>query len=490
MPPSGAAKQKPNDACACGSGAKFKRCCGGAGSAPPPGSAALPRTLVTAPLTPSERKQLQTRIQRARAEAKAAEEVGDLARATRRCVTGLGLCADAWADGAGARSIVEETVLFFDLLIEYYSRQGRLEDAEDAHKRGLRLVAEPPMTPFWARALMTPGFAAWRDDEPLPPVDARCVVPLETALLVNPGLLHELHISLGLAYSRAGGLKAQAVAAFEAALDALRARVPPSPNRDVTEAGIVINIGNQHFKSGDLAACAAKFDEAAALLARKGGSEAVAVRRAGLAAHLEMNRASLVASQRADRNSPTCTDAELEPYEQAWALFESRSKAEMASQWADAEGSPVGVCCAALGRSCTVAQLTRWVRRACVLPGVVAASNAAAALACRFCSAPPPHGDKLQRCGGCGRVCYCGPACQREDWKRHKAECAARAPEPTCVMCNLPLLTQEMADNPEAGLTGNQQVFMLLGCLHFTHRHGSIEATDKQCPKCANAAPR
>jgi hypothetical protein len=32
---------------------------------------------------------------------------------------------------------------------------------------------------------------------------------------------------------------------------------------------------------------------------------------------------------------------------------------------------------------------------------------------------------KLLRCGTCRAACYCGPAHQREDWRRHKSECGA-----------------------------------------------------------------
>jgi hypothetical protein len=34
---------------------------------------------------------------------------------------------------------------------------------------------------------------------------------------------------------------------------------------------------------------------------------------------------------------------------------------------------------------------------------------------------------KLLRCGTCRAACYCGPAHQREDWRRHKSECGAAA---------------------------------------------------------------
>ena len=34
---------------------------------------------------------------------------------------------------------------------------------------------------------------------------------------------------------------------------------------------------------------------------------------------------------------------------------------------------------------------------------------------------------KLQCCAACRVVSYCGKACQKADWKRHKAECKPRA---------------------------------------------------------------
>lgn len=37
---------------------------------------------------------------------------------------------------------------------------------------------------------------------------------------------------------------------------------------------------------------------------------------------------------------------------------------------------------------------------------------------CHVCSA-----EDASPCGGCGNVSYCGRACQRTDWKRHKAVC-------------------------------------------------------------------
>jgi hypothetical protein len=39
-------------------------------------------------------------------------------------------------------------------------------------------------------------------------------------------------------------------------------------------------------------------------------------------------------------------------------------------------------------------------------------------------------GDRLKilrECGGCGKVVYCSPECQKQDWKAHKKACKKRA---------------------------------------------------------------
>ena len=41
------------------------------------------------------------------------------------------------------------------------------------------------------------------------------------------------------------------------------------------------------------------------------------------------------------------------------------------------------------------------------------------------CAACGATGQGLSRCAGCRAVRYCGPECQRSDWRRHKASCRA-----------------------------------------------------------------
>lgn len=497
MAPAG--KQKPNDACACGSGGKFKKCCGAANSAANAAAAAAPRARpagAPVPLSPAGRVQLKNDIQRAYAEAQAADEAADLARATRRCVTGLALVADAWSDGAGAASIVQQTVLFLHLLVELYSRQNRLSQAEDAHARAERLL-ERPSRLFWVRALTTVTFAAWREDEPMPPVDSRCIVPLESALArENEELLHRLHTNLGLAYSRAGGRMPQAIAAYEAALSALLARVPPSPDRDVSAAALHENIGNQYITNSELEAGAACYEKASRLLARGGGDAAVALRRKGLQTHLAMNLAALEAVTQPGPGLGHASDADLASFEDSWVLCEKHRDGAMSGQWDDVEGTPASTCRSALGRCSTEAQRQRWLLRACSLPGVQAAARGAAGRACRHCAAPceAEGGDKLKRCAGCSRVAFCSPRCQKADWARHKAACGAAAATPeavladaVCVGCNAPLLGPPHGGGQHAPLTGDGQVF-LLRCLHLLHAGCGGPPGSHECMCCVLSA--
>lgn len=50
---------------------------------------------------------------------------------------------------------------------------------------------------------------------------------------------------------------------------------------------------------------------------------------------------------------------------------------------------------------------------------VRAALRSAQGEQCRVCA----HAYALKRCTGCHTVCYCSPACQRRDWRRHRGHC-------------------------------------------------------------------
>lgn len=53
-------------------------------------------------------------------------------------------------------------------------------------------------------------------------------------------------------------------------------------------------------------------------------------------------------------------------------------------------------------------------------------------LSCAFCGASiiPIMGMKhipvVKKCSGCKEVSYCGKACQKQDWQRHKAKCQSK----------------------------------------------------------------
>jgi tetratricopeptide (TPR) repeat protein len=496
MPP----RQKPNEACACGSGAKFKKCCGTATAAAAAAEASpAPRAAAPRPpgaMSPAERMKAWSAIKRFDEEAGAADEAGDLARATRRCVSGLALLGDAFCDGANEVSIVERVVRLLFKLISLYSRLGDLAASEDCHARALRLIALPP-EPFWARALLTPSFAAWRDDQPLSPGDVRCLVTLDVALGLNPDVLHRLHTNMGLAFSRAGGHATQAIASYEAGLQGLFARCPAGPDRDAEEAGLYQNTGNQHMHLGDLAAARACYDTAARLLSGSGGGAEVALRRRTLLAQLTMNRASMEAKCRPGVSTGHATDEDMASFEQAWAHCSEHREGGLARQWADADGTPSGVCRAALGRCSTAMQRRTWLLRAFTLPGPQQAARAAAARACRSCFAPPAAGDKLRRCAACGRVSYCGEECQRADCARHKPRCAEETPEAAvadaaCIACGKPALDADddarcSSADAHASLTGDTQVF-LLRCGHLAHARCVAWVGTAPCPAC-NAGP-
>ena len=55
------------------------------------------------------------------------------------------------------------------------------------------------------------------------------------------------------------------------------------------------------------------------------------------------------------------------------------------------------------------------------------AAAASGAHRCLGCGAAEPPGERFMRCGVCQGARYCGRACQKADWKRHKPGCAPHA---------------------------------------------------------------
>jgi hypothetical protein len=53
------------------------------------------------------------------------------------------------------------------------------------------------------------------------------------------------------------------------------------------------------------------------------------------------------------------------------------------------------------------------------------AGAAAGPKVCAACGAAAADGVKLRVCSGCKSVHYCGPDCQKGDWKQHKGACRA-----------------------------------------------------------------
>jgi hypothetical protein len=228
------AKQKPNEACACGSGAKFKKCCGGPSAAAAAAHSAPDRRAGQPPVGALSRhdaafmaylEQINTALD--------ADAAHDYRRAAKQAEKALPLAlAIAAAPDTSAR-MLRDVLGVFTVVLEYRSRLGDLAGAEDVAARGVAVLS-PPHT-FFPAAIGTLSHAAWRDT----PLDATDVRVTLDAARVRPAMLMVLsilHGELGVAYSRAMR-SAPAVAAYEAALAAI-AHEPPSAERNLKESAM------------------------------------------------------------------------------------------------------------------------------------------------------------------------------------------------------------------------------------------------------------
>jgi hypothetical protein len=249
-----AARQKPNETCACGSGAKFKRCCGAkrAAAAPAAGAPRLAHAAAPAPgANAAAVPWLEEEMRRLAQEACAAVHAGNWPRVSRRSVSALLLVGDAFCAGAAASDAVAVQLtsravgmLSFLAMPDIQRMQlghFRHDEAEDACLRCLALLT-PPHT-FWARGLTCLTHAAWRD-VPLGANDVRITLAPAVAHAVSQqGRLSDAHRGLATVYTFAQRRLDEAHACLLRALAAAAAE-PPSPARQRRRAQVYLDCGN------------------------------------------------------------------------------------------------------------------------------------------------------------------------------------------------------------------------------------------------------
>jgi tetratricopeptide (TPR) repeat protein len=477
MPPP--AKQKPNEACACGSGRKFKRCCGGGAlsHAPPPppqpaAAAAAPRGAGETPRAFLSRELALPAVARLLAEARAAQATKHWPRAARRVAAALALLGDALCacgtqrgDAPAGPVLLGDAVYCFLLAIQAHTHSGRLAEAEDCYARALALLQARP---FWAKAMLCAAHTRWRDDAPLDEADVRVALPPPEDAAQ---LLRGVHGGMGLAYLQHGERSEAARAALEAGLDALEEE-PPGSARDYAAAVLMENLGNSHGAARRAEAALACYLEALRLLARSG-------ERGGEGDLLRRNLAELQASMAAPLVESTSEWLAL--YERMWASMPRRPDGSCAR-----ENRLDLVCRKALLKCDTRAQQHPWLCRAVALQDAPAALAAAGQRGCRACGARAQRGAApLKKCSACCRVAYCSAACQRADWSaRHKRWCAAAhadsdeaaVADALCVVCVRALVPSDDDDGDEA------QLATLQLCGHLAH--AACVPAAGSCPIC------
>jgi hypothetical protein len=159
-----------------------------------------------------------------------------------------------------------------------------------------------------------------------------------------------------------------------------------------------------------------------------------------------------------------------------------------------------GMCHHALPLCDTRAEQRRWLLRALALPGASGLLKAAATRGCRACGESKQQ--PLKSCAACGRVAYCGGACQKADWRRHKRVCTAAASnaadaalaDAQCAVCARPLLAEDGdADGATAvsapasadAVLEDEQRVELPRCRHLAH--AACRAACGRCPACGAA---
>jgi tetratricopeptide (TPR) repeat protein len=462
------ARQKPNEACGCGSGKKHKKCCGGA-SANAPGAAADAFDGLDAATSACMEE-----IDRLMAEREAAAEAGEWARAKRRATSAVAIAGDGLARGS-LDTAVSTTLAYQTARCLAHALDGALQaqgrpvisELEDVHARICALL-EPPHR-FWARGLTRLSHARWRD-APLDEQDVRLELPAAVAAHFASLWLRNAHASLGLAYMACGRL-ADMVACYERALAAC-AQEPPGEDRELAAAELHFFLGQCLLPSQPDRARAC-FHAALAAAERAGPSPRAEAQRAKV-------RHLLAALARPGSDEEMTVGAEeLAALEEQWAC----AGAEQGSAHTLAF-----ICRRALCGTSTAAVQLPWLLRSATLPGAPEAAKAVAMLGCRACGAAPAAGAKHKLCSGCARVAYCGAACQKADWSRHKRLCVERSAEAaladaTCVVCRRALMPDERE------LAGAYQPAGIPSrCQHYSHAACYLAAT-ADCPACVSKQP-
>jgi hypothetical protein len=153
------------------------------------------------------------------------------------------------------------------------------------------------------------------------------------------------------------------------------------------------------------------------------GAAEVAMRRA----HLDTVR-DQCAMEAQGKTFTTFTQSDLDD---ATAAME-RTWAQLTGPDGPSEGVSLEFLCREALIKCGTAQQQRpWLLRALAMGPVAAALKRSMATRCRACgrkgdvAGDGADAPKLRRCGQCALAAYCSPACQKADWPRHKATCAA-----------------------------------------------------------------
>jgi hypothetical protein len=481
-------KQKPNEVCACGSGAKHKRCCGAAGAsvAPPAG------------LSATDVRAQQSEVERLMREARAARDEANPARAVRRANVALALTGDVLCKRAAMTDVssVADTVLrCLTFLLDAHVSAFSITAAQECHARALALL-QPPHT-FWARALTTHNHVSWRDT-PLTvggERDVRITLHAGKARQLTDRHLSKMHNAMGtlLAESRR---YAEAAALYNSAL-AVIACEPLSVRRDANEAVVYEHLSMVCAHEGDAEGMRAHLQTALRILrpraydgVQDADIDALAVQReyvSNLLVHGVMTKTDIQGAG----DTPGCSRAELlQAMENSW---EHSTKDNSKDPLHIVEGA--GDCHRALPVCDTRVEQRRWLLRALALPGADTMLKAAAMRGCRACGGSE---QPLKSCAGCGRVAYCGGACQKADWRRHKRTCHtatdnagdAALADAVCAVCSRPLLAGDPAADDASGSAADaalleEQRVVLPRCRHLAHA-----ACRTACGSCPCAAQR